>query len=520
MTEVILDKFTKMAEEQSKIKSFSWANVYDLLLRFEGVQDLNHEDVVMACGEGFAFAYSPYHYAPMYLGLKGSGLRLRNLFGYSIIWLKGPAFGGNIDQAWDFIKRKLDEGHGIHVEGPESFLIYGYKDPSEKEQRILKCIAKWGLGLDGDITWEEFSSFPAMFSYSSIVKSNAPLSEEENIRLLVKTMNTFNSKHPGIGSKFTVMDEVTIEDMKGKEFELSEKNYGIKAFESFIDDVNNDDMIRGMLQAYLYCHAMNFQIWGRRWQSKWFAKRSKEHKGKIRRLFDKVADAYREVADELQDFVDTNEKNREDGKLYRKVHRAIDDLKKAYKHEKIAVEALAELTEELEPEEPMSLQKTVKETLFSGMGGGDTHMSPFSSLEGINEEILHIKPAKNIMSIWEQLTHLHFWNELGLQNLKEGKPHWSDVEWSKYPPDYLEKYGDWQSFHKAVIETMLEIQQIIMDADDVNKRFPEIDNVSFAHMARFLCSHMSYHIAQIVMTRKLHGDWPPAGNHTPYHLIG
>ena len=34
------------------------------------------------------------------------------------------------------------------------------------------------------------------------------------------------------------------------------------------------------------------------------------------------------------------------------------------------------------------------------------------------------------MSIWEQLTHLQFWQELTLQNLKEGKPHWSDVDWN------------------------------------------------------------------------------------------
>ena len=69
---------------------------------------MHHEDVVMACGEGFAFAYSPYHYAPMYLGLSGSGHRMRNLFGYSIVWLKGPTIGGDIEQAWDFIKYRVE----------------------------------------------------------------------------------------------------------------------------------------------------------------------------------------------------------------------------------------------------------------------------------------------------------------------------------------------------------------------------------------------------------------------------
>jgi uncharacterized damage-inducible protein DinB len=519
MGEVILTKFEQFYDEQKDFKSFSWANVYYLLLRHSGVEDVQFEDVVMVCGEGFAFAYSPFHYAPMYLSLKGSGQRLRNLYGYSMVWLKGPAIGGDIEQAWKFIKTNLDAGYGIHAEGPESFLIYGYKNPGEKDQRILKCLAKWGPGLDGDVSWEQFSSFP-LFSFSAIRKTNAPKNSEENDRLLVKAIHDYNKKHPGIGRKFTVSDEVTIEEMKNQEITLAEENYGLKGFEAFINDVEDDSMLRGMLQAYLFCHAINFQIWGRQWQSKWFAKRADEYRGKTARLFNKIADAYKEVAEELQEFADTNIKNQEDGKLYRKIRKAIDDLKKAYKYEEKAVEAIADLVEELELEEPMSMEETVKETLFSGMGGGDTHMDPFTALEGISEEIVHKKPAENIMSIWEQLTHLHFWNELGLQNLKEGKPHWGDVDWSKYPPDYKEKYGDWKGFQKAIIEMFLEIQQIIMDAENPNVRYPEISNISFAHMARFLCSHMSYHIGQVVMIRKLLGNWPPLGRFTPYHLIG
>ena len=128
MREVFLEKIPEIVEKYNEQKSFSWASVFEVLLRIEGLIDLQHEDVVMACGEGFAFAYSPYHYSPMYLGLMGSGMRIRNLFGYSLIWLQGPARGGDIEQAWEFITTNLERGHGIHVEGPESFLIFGYKD--------------------------------------------------------------------------------------------------------------------------------------------------------------------------------------------------------------------------------------------------------------------------------------------------------------------------------------------------------------------------------------------------------
>lgn len=520
MKKVLLEKFEKMIEKQEDYQSFSWANVFYLLLHQAGIEDLKFEDIVMVSGEGFAFAYSPYHYAPMYLGLFGSGERIRDFYGYSTIWLKGPTRGGDLDQAWEFITKHLDEGKGIHIEGPESFLIYGYQDSGKKEDRMLKCIAQWGPGLNGDVTWEEFSKYPAIFSLSVLTKTNPPLSPIDNTRKIVNQMLKYQTRHPGIGQKFKVSGEVKIPEMKGKEIKLTAENFGLLGFEALIKDVQNKEMVQGMLQAYLYCHAINFHLWGRQWQSKWFKNKANDYKGKKAQLFLKIANEYQKVAENLEKFVEHNSKNFETGTLHAKILNAVPDLKKAFEHENTAVALLADLVQEIGPKEPETLEGIVKEALYSGMGAGDTHINPFSALEGINEEILHKKPADNIMSIWEQLTHLHFWNELGLQNIKEGKPHWADVDWNNYPPNYLKKYGDWQGFHKAILDAIIEIQQITKDTDEINKRFSEIDNISFIQMVRFLCSHMSYHIAQVVMTRKLLDNWPPLGNYTSYHLIG
>ncbi|MHA1356445.1 MAG: hypothetical protein ACTSR1_14885 [Candidatus Heimdallarchaeota archaeon] len=56
MKKVILDKIPELVEKNKDQQSFSWASVFDVLLRNEGITDLQHEDVIMACGEGFAFA--------------------------------------------------------------------------------------------------------------------------------------------------------------------------------------------------------------------------------------------------------------------------------------------------------------------------------------------------------------------------------------------------------------------------------------------------------------------------------
>ena len=120
------------------------------------------------------------------------------------------------------------------------------------------------------------------------------------------------------------------------------------------------------------------------------------------------------------------------------------------------------------------------------------------------------------MTLWEQLTHLQYWQELLLKNIKEGKPNWYDIDWSNYPPDFIDIYGDWEAFKKAIMDSILELQQIIKDSDNLAERFPGVDDKSLIHLARVFCSHMSYHISQIVMTRKLLGLWPPLGYFSEY----
>ncbi|MFW9865742.1 MAG: hypothetical protein ACFFEN_06535 [Candidatus Thorarchaeota archaeon] len=341
MSELVLDRLAKIADESTVGSSFSWASVHDILLRFEGETNLQHEDVVMACGEAMVFAYSPYHYGPMYMSLDGSPKRLRGLFGYFTDWIRGPTIGGDLEEAWGFIKKHLNEGHGIHVEGPESFLIFGYKDSGAKKDRVIRCIARWGPGLDGDITWEQFSKYPALFSFSSIKKSVTPKSNDEKLKMIIKTMVEWQSVHPGFNRQLIVHPEVKFEDMKGKAFVTGPENFGLKGLESFIRDIQDEKMLRGMMQAYLDCHAITFHIWGRQWQSKWFKNQSRLAKGELAILLNEAGDAYLEVAEKLEEFRESNIK---EGDFQEKIKLAVPPLKGAYDHEKKAIGTLKKIS--------------------------------------------------------------------------------------------------------------------------------------------------------------------------------
>ena len=55
INKIILERLAKIAHESTIGPSLSWASVHDILLRFEGDEDLQHEDVVMTCGETMVF---------------------------------------------------------------------------------------------------------------------------------------------------------------------------------------------------------------------------------------------------------------------------------------------------------------------------------------------------------------------------------------------------------------------------------------------------------------------------------
>jgi len=312
----------------------SWSAVLDILVRNEG-EEFFHGDFVIASGEVFAYAYSPYHYAPMYLGLHGCSERLQILAGSSYFWLRGPTIGGDVEEAWNFIKEKIDAGHGIHVEGPESFLIYGYKDDGKKKDRSIRCVAKWGPGLDGEVKWEESIKFP-MFSFSSIEQSKASGSVDDIVGTITQNILDYQEKHPGIGFRVPVHHEVKIDEMKGKEITFDETNFGLKALGKYTRDIQDEKMFRGMLQAYHNCHAINFQIWGRLWQGEWFSGISSKTNKEIAESLMEAGKSYKACAAKLQEYVDL-----ELVEIYpERLENALIPLREAYEQEEKAITTL------------------------------------------------------------------------------------------------------------------------------------------------------------------------------------
>jgi uncharacterized damage-inducible protein DinB len=167
----------------------------------------------------------------------------------------------------------------------------------------------------------------------------------------------------------------------------------------------------------------------------------------------------------------------------------------------------------------MSLEKFIRQTISTGMRGGNTHMDPFQVIEGLSDDDVNRSPAEGVMTIWEQATHLQFWQEILMQNIKEGKPNWRDIDFENaYPPDYKTQYGGWTGFSQAVKDTVSQMQDLAQNCD-LTRVYPDISNTSAIHLLRIACSHLSYHIAQIALTRKILGLWPPPPSEEKLHSL-
>jgi len=153
-----------------------------------------------------------------------------------------------------------------------------------------------------------------------------------------------------------------------------------------------------------------------------------------------------------------------------------------------------------------TLAESTAHALVEGFQGAHTHVDPLRALAGLTDEDMARSPADGVMTLGAQLNHLQFWAELLLRNLTEGGPAWDDAGPA---PDYLAEGGGWAGLEARLRDTLAATQRTIREADDLNRFYPGVQSWRFVGIARIALTHLVYHVAQIVLTRKILGLWPP-----------
>ena len=150
--------------------------------------------------------------------------------------------------------------------------------------------------------------------------------------------------------------------------------------------------------------------------------------------------------------------------------------------------------------------------LSSGINGFLTHLEPMKAVDGLTPDIARKRPSNKYHSCWDLLHHTVYWQDILLQNI-DGKV----IDWSKindddnWPTD--EKLNKDDNFIKLVkkFKNNLELAAKKLEKIDlmnVIKIGPEnTPDVTFFKLFLVFLQHTSYHLGQIVTTRKLLGIW-------------
>ena len=157
------------------------------------------------------------------------------------------------------------------------------------------------------------------------------------------------------------------------------------------------------------------------------------------------------------------------------------------------------------------MEKQLLKDISSGLIGGLTHLHPKKAVEGLTPAIARKKPKNLDHSCWDLLHHTVFWQDILLKNL-EGKI----VDW--YPPhdknwpsnEYLSKddnfLGLLEKFNNNLEKAAEKLKNInLMKRIEIGPPLPP--DASYFRILLVFLQHTSYHLGQLVTTRKLLGDW-------------
>ena len=145
--------------------------------------------------------------------------------------------------------------------------------------------------------------------------------------------------------------------------------------------------------------------------------------------------------------------------------------------------------------------------LIKLLKGGSAHASLDQALEGLSPKLRGVKPDNLPYSIWQLVEHIRIaqWDMLKFsENEKHESPEWPEGYWVKdvAPKDDAE----WENSLKQIKDELNEFIDLLQNGD-IYKAIPHGDGQSILREALQIADHNAYHTAEIIVIRRLLGDW-------------
>jgi hypothetical protein len=155
----------------------------------------------------------------------------------------------------------------------------------------------------------------------------------------------------------------------------------------------------------------------------------------------------------------------------------------------------------------MDNHKILIEELIKLLNGGSAHAGFDDAIKGLPKEARGIKLDKLPYSIWQLVEHIRIaqWDMLEFsKSEKHESPAWPGEYWVKETAPADE--AAWERSIKQIGDDRDEFIKLLNKVD-IYKAIPHGDGQSILREALQIADHNAYHIAEIIIIRRLLGVW-------------
>jgi uncharacterized damage-inducible protein DinB len=148
--------------------------------------------------------------------------------------------------------------------------------------------------------------------------------------------------------------------------------------------------------------------------------------------------------------------------------------------------------------------------------GDSAHTPPAKILEGLSAELAHRKIAGAPRSIYEELWHIAFWQQITLDWVRDIETPYPVHASNGFPTLEAAAAEDWDQLRRRFFTTSREAAAAALDTSrlDVEVRCPSrpgqpVRTMTVREQLESLGAHNAYHFGRIVLMRQILGSWPP-----------
>ena len=141
------------------------------------------------------------------------------------------------------------------------------------------------------------------------------------------------------------------------------------------------------------------------------------------------------------------------------------------------------------------------------LNGGSAHAGFDEAIKDLPQDLRGAKPGKLPYSIWQLVEHIRIaqWDMLEFSKHEAHiSPEWPDGYWVKANAPVDE--AEWEKSIKQINDDREEFIQLLK-SENIYKAIPHGDGQSILREALQIADHNAYHVAEIIVIRRLLGAW-------------